>query len=30
MPTKVFTSGRIKKAEYDPASRQLVVGLQSR
>ena len=23
MPTKVFTSGRIRKAEYDPASRQL-------
>ena len=23
MLTKVFTSGRIKKAEYDPASRQL-------
>ena len=23
MPTKLFTSGRIKKAEYDPASRQL-------
>jgi hypothetical protein len=23
MPTKVFTSGRIRKAEYDSASRQL-------
>ena len=23
MPTKTFTSGRIKKADYDPASRQL-------
>jgi hypothetical protein len=23
MPTKVFTSGRIRKAEYDPASQQL-------
>jgi hypothetical protein len=23
MPTKVFTSGRIRKADYDPASRQL-------
>jgi hypothetical protein len=23
MPTKLFTSGRIRKAEYDPASRQL-------
>jgi hypothetical protein len=23
MPTRVFTSGRIRKAEYDPASRQL-------
>lgn len=23
MPTKTFTSGRIRKAEYDPASRQL-------
>jgi len=23
MPTKVFTSGRIRKAEYDPSSRQL-------
>ena len=23
MVTKVFTSGRIRKAEYDPASRQL-------
>ena len=23
MPTKVFTSGRIRKAEYDTASRQL-------
>ena len=23
MPTKTFTSGRIKKAEYDPVSRQL-------
>ena len=23
MPTKTFTSGRIKKAEYDPASQQL-------
>ena len=23
MPTTIFTSGRIKKAEYDPASRQL-------
>jgi len=23
MPTKLFTSGRIRKAEYDPASSQL-------
>jgi len=23
MPTKLFTNGRIKKAEYDPESRQL-------
>ncbi len=23
MPTKQFTNGRIRKAEYDPASRQL-------
>lgn len=23
MPTKVFTSGRLRKADYDPASRQL-------
>lgn len=23
MPTKIFTSGRIRKAVYDPASRQL-------
>lgn len=23
MPTKAFTSGRIRKADYDPASRQL-------
>jgi hypothetical protein len=23
MPTKTFTSGRIRKADYDPASRQL-------
>ena len=23
MPTKVFTSGRIRKADFDPASRQL-------
>ena len=23
MPTKMFTSGRIKKADYDPVSRQL-------
>ena len=23
MPTKVFTSGRIRKAEYDPATQQL-------
>jgi hypothetical protein len=23
MPTKLFTSGRIRKADYDPASRQL-------
>lgn len=23
MPTKVFTSGRIRKADYDPATRQL-------
>ena len=23
MPTKVFTSGRIREARYDPASRQL-------
>lgn len=23
MPTKIFTSGRIKKAQYDPASQQL-------
>jgi hypothetical protein len=23
MPTKVFTSGRIRKADYDPASQQL-------
>ena len=23
MPTKTFTSGRIKKADYNPASRQL-------
>ena len=23
MPTKTFTSGRIKKADYDPASQQL-------
>ncbi|MDB5874283.1 MAG: hypothetical protein JWQ07_3725 [Ramlibacter sp.] len=23
MPTKMFTGGRIKKADYDPASRQL-------
>jgi hypothetical protein len=23
MPTKVFTNGRIRKADYDPASRQL-------
>jgi hypothetical protein len=23
MPTKLFTSGRIRRADYDPASRQL-------
>jgi hypothetical protein len=23
MPTKIFTSGRIRKADYDPASQQL-------
>ncbi len=23
MPTRLFTGGRLKKAEYDPASRQL-------
>jgi hypothetical protein len=23
MPTKLFTSGRIRRAEYDPATRQL-------
>jgi hypothetical protein len=23
MPTKLFTSGRLRKADYDPASRQL-------
>jgi len=23
MPTRVFTSGRVRKAHYDPASRQL-------
>lgn len=23
MPTKLFTSGRIRKADYDPASQQL-------
>jgi hypothetical protein len=23
MPTKLFTSGRIRKADYDPATRQL-------
>ena len=25
MPTKTFTSGRIRKADWDPASRQLDV-----
>jgi hypothetical protein len=25
MPTKVFTSGRIRKADYEPASQQLVL-----
>jgi len=23
MPTKTFTSGRIRRADYDPATRQL-------
>ncbi|HET8747636.1 MAG TPA: KTSC domain-containing protein [Ramlibacter sp.] len=30
MPTKVFTSGRIRKADYDPASRQLELHWEDR
>ena len=30
MPTKTFTSGRIKKADYDPATRQLDLHLDNR